>query len=174
MVDVQLKNMRAVAAPFVPFNYRHVAFRLLVEDSVYNDGLSKGIFFMRSFTNQRMIVTGGRLLTDYNLSLANIADNGSEVVISQGKQFIKYSIREDVADPNKELKATIGSLDRAYSMLHKDVLRVTQIQREKWPIQDVTCGGFETSFFKSARLVGAFRVHETIYYDWLPPRTIPL
>ena len=37
MVDVKLKNMRPVAMPFLKFNYRHIAFRLLVDDSQYND-----------------------------------------------------------------------------------------------------------------------------------------
>src|SRR5690606_28671713 len=71
MVDVKLKNMRPVAFPFVRFNYRHVAFRLLVDDSARNGGSNKGIFFFRSFTNKPLIVFGGKLMTDYNLEDAN-------------------------------------------------------------------------------------------------------
>lgn len=67
IVDVKLKNMRPVAFPFFRFQYRHMAFRLLVDDSEYNNGVAKGIYFYRSFTSNPLIVMGGGLFTDYNL-----------------------------------------------------------------------------------------------------------
>lgn len=174
MVDVKLKNMRPVFVPsFFNFNYRHVAFRLLVEDSIYNEGISKGIFFYKSFTDKSFIVAGGKLLTDYNLEAAHISENNKEVAISQGKYHVKYCVEDTVSSSNEYLKNTIGALDRAYSVLG-NTIRVTQIQREKWPIQSVKCSGFENTFFKTAKLEGAFRVFETIYYEWLPPKAMTL
>lgn len=173
MVDVKLKNMRPVALPFLRFNYRHVAFRLLVDDSQYNNGSNKGIFFFRSFTDKPLIVFGGKHMTDYNLELASIEDNGNEVTIVQGEKKVKYSVDGPSVLPNDDLKATIGALDRAYSVLH-GTIRVTHIQREKWPIQPVNCHGFENTFFKTAKFEGAFRVPQTIDYDWLPPKPIPV
>ncbi|HTF20279.1 MAG TPA: DUF2071 domain-containing protein [Chryseolinea sp.] len=173
MVDVKLKNMRTVALPWIRFSYRHVAFRLLVDDRQNSQDLSKGIFFFRSFSDKPLIVTGGRLLTDYNLEMATIKDLGDEVSIIQGGHHVTYCMTGLNTLRNDKLTATIGSLDRAYSTLGTD-LRVTQIQREKWPIQLVNCSGFETTFFKTARFEGAFRVFETIYYDWLPPKTVVL
>lgn len=171
MVDVKLKNMRPVAFPFVRFNYRHVAFRLLVDDSARNGGSHKGIFFFRSFTNKPLIVFGGKLMTDYNLEDANIDDKGNEVIISQGGMKVRYCLDGLSPIENSDLKNTIGALDRAYSVLG-DTVRVTQIQREKWPIEFVNCSEFENTFFKTARFEGAFRVLETIYYDWLPPKAL--
>jgi len=173
MVDVKLKNMRPVDFPFIRFNYRHVAFRLLVDDSANNGGTHKGIFFLRSFTNKPLIVLGGRLMTDYNLEVANIEETGDEVTITQRDRKIKYSL--DASNPtiDRDLKNTIGALDRAYSVL-RNTVRVTRIQREKWPIQHVNCNRFENTFFKTAKFEGAFRVAETIYYDWLPPKAIGL
>lgn len=173
MVDVKLKNMRTVAFPWIKFDYRHVAFRLLVDDSENNNGASKGIYFLRSFTDKSLIVAGGTLFTDYNLETASIEEHGSEVVITKGIRYVKYAVNGLTAAPNNELTSTIGSLDRAYSTLG-NTLRVTQIQREKWPIQLVKCNVFETTFFKTARFEGAFRVFETIYYDWLPPKKVVL
>jgi uncharacterized protein YqjF (DUF2071 family) len=173
MVDVKLKNMRAVAFPWVKFNYRHVAFRLLVDDSQIHNGVSKGIYFFRSFTDKPLIVTGGTLFTDYNLEMARIEERGDDVVITEGTRYVKYVVNGLSPIPNDALTSTISSLDRAYSMLG-NTLRVTQIQREKWPIQLVHCSGFETTFFKTARFEGAFRVFETIYYDWLPPKSVVL
>lgn len=173
MVDVKLKNMRPVAFPLIRFNYRHVAFRLLVDDSHYNKGDHKGIFFFRSFTSHPLIVTGGKLLTDYNLERARFEDKGNEITISQGDAKVKYCLDDSSAAPNPALKNTIAALDRAYSVLDNTV-RVTLIQREKWPIQLVNCSRFENTFFKTARFEGAFRVLETIYYDWLPPKAIPI
>jgi uncharacterized protein YqjF (DUF2071 family) len=172
MVDVKLKRMHPVFVPsFLNFNYRHVAFRLLVDDSEYNGGVSKGIFFYKAFTDKPLIIAGGRLLTDYNLGAARIEENNNQVVIVQGKDHVKYCIDTIGNTAESELKKTIGALDRAYSVLG-NTTRVTQIQREKWPIQAVNCTGFENTFFKTARLEGAFRVFDTIYYDWLPPKAI--
>lgn len=175
MVDVQLKNMHPVFLPsFCHFNYRHVAFRLLVEDAAYNAGVNKGIYFYRSFGDNAFIVAGGKFLTDYRLALAKIEDKNGEVIVSQGKDHVAYRIEgatEEAALENAELKMTIGALDRAYSVLGKTV-RVTQIQRKKWPIQSVACSGFENTFFKTARFEGAFRVMETIHYRWLPPQAL--
>jgi uncharacterized protein YqjF (DUF2071 family) len=171
MVDVKLKEMRPVIFPFIRFNYRHVAFRLLVDDSEHNGGSHKGIFFFRSFTDKPLIVLGGKLMTDYNLEAADIEENGNEVTISQGEKKVRYCLDNSNTPGNPELKNTIGALDRAYSVLGNTV-RVTQIQREKWPIQVVNCNQFENTFFKTAKFEGAFRVFETIYYDWLPPKAL--
>ena len=171
MVDVKLKDMRPLTFPFIRFDYRHVAFRLLVDDSKYNGGSHKGIFFLRSFTNNPLIVFGGSLMTDYNLEVANIKEKENEVTIRQGDDKVKYCLDGVNAIENPDLTTTIGALDRAYSVLG-DTVRVTQIQREKWPIQPVNCSQFENTFFKTAKLEGAFRVPETIYYDWLPPKAL--
>ena len=72
MVDVKLKNMRPAGMPLLHFNYRHLAFRLLIDDSRNNHGVNKGIFFFRSFTDKPFIVFGGTLMTDYNLETAKI------------------------------------------------------------------------------------------------------
>jgi hypothetical protein len=173
MVDVKLKNMRPVALPFLRFNYRHVAFRLLVDDREYSKGENKGIFFFRSFTDNPFIVFGGKLMTEYNLETANIEETGGEVTISQGDRKVTYCLNGLSAGADPGLKSTIAALDRAYSILG-DSIRVTQIQREKWPIQFVDCSGFQNTFFKTAKFEGAFRVMETIYYDWLPPKTVPV
>lgn len=172
MVDVKLKNMHPIAFPFLKFNYRHIAFRLLVDDSRYNSGSSKGIFFFKSFTDSPLIVQGGKLMTDYNLEVADIHEDGNEVTVSQNGNKVSYCIDDSSPVIVPELMKTIGALDRAYSVLG-DGLRVTQIQREKWPIQFVNCNGFENTFFSTAKLEGAFRVNETIYYDWLPPKPVP-
>ena len=176
MVDVRLKNMHPSFAPFLDFNYRHIAFRLLLEDAQYNAGINKGIFFLRSFTDKKLIVMGGSLLTSYNLEMAVISEKGNEVQLSQDEHHIKYSIGDQVIAPLKtvqELQTTVGAIDRAYSFVEHQ-LRVTQIQREKWPIQPVACYDFKTTFFETARLEGAFRVFEVINYQWLPSKKVLL
>lgn len=172
MVDVKLRAMRATTFPLLRFGYRHVAFRLLVDDTAYTNSTPKGIFFLRSFTDKPLIVFGGKILTDYNLETASIAEQEGEVIISKGGEMIRYSIGRTPIEGDAELHQRIGALDRAYSLLGNSV-RVTQIQREKWPIRQVSCT-WENNFFQSARLEGAFRVFETIYYDWLPPVAVSM
>ena len=118
-----------------------------------------------------MIVFGGKLMTDYNLETANIEEKENEVILTQGSKKLRYCLNDVSSVPNNELKTTIGALDRAYSVLGNSV-RMTQIQREKWPIQLMNCSSFENTFFSTADFQGAFRVGETIYYEWLPPKAI--
>jgi hypothetical protein len=120
-----------------------------------------------------MIAFGGKLMTDYNLEIANIEEEDNEVTIRQGNNKIHYCLKGLCPVCSDELKNTIGALDRAYSVMG-NTLRVTQIQREKWPIQFVNCNKFDNSFFKTANFEGAFRVMETIYYDWMPAKAIGL
>jgi hypothetical protein len=171
IVDVKLRNMRPVALPFFRFQYRHMAFRLLVDDGEYNNGIAKGIFFYRSFTDNPLVVTGGGLFTDYNLGRAHIEECDGEVTLTQGDFRVRYRVGNAPSTDEHPLTTSIATLDRAYSVLGKS-LRVTEIQREKWPIQPVECTGFENTFFRTAKFECAFRVFETIYYDWLPPKSI--
>lgn len=171
MVDVKLRAMRATRFPLFRFGYRHVALRLLVDDSAYTNETPKGIFFLRSFTDQRLISIGGKMLTDYNLETASIVEQDGDVIISKDGAVIRYGIDRTLIEVNEELHQTIGALDRAYSTLGNSV-RVTQIQREKWPIRQVACTSWQNTIFKTSRLEGAFRVFEMIGYDWLPPKTI--
>lgn len=171
MVDVKLRNMRPRALPFFRFQYRHMAFRLLVDDTEYNKGLAKGIFFYKSFTSSPLIATGGGLFTDYRLARARIEERDGEVTLTRGDRRVKYCVGNTPSTADHALAATVGALDRAYSVLGSSV-RVTEIQREKWPIQPVECTGFENTFFRTAKFECAFRVFETIYYDWLPPKSL--
>ena len=175
MVDVKLKNMKPSFAPAVfSFEYRHIAFRLLVDDAVYNNGNAKGIYFLQSFTDKFFIEKGGSMFTDYKLDHAKISDINNEVKVESRIKDVKYSIGNEIIREDErllELHRVVGALDRAYSVLGGH-LRFTQIQREKWPIQPVSCSAFENTFFKTAKFEAAFRVFETIYYTWLPPRAI--
>ncbi|HYG40020.1 MAG TPA: DUF2071 domain-containing protein [Cytophagales bacterium] len=175
MVDVKLKKMHPTFIPsFLHFGYRHIAFRLLVDDAYLNNGECKGIFFLKAFTNKAHIVFGGKMLTEYRLENAIIKDGLDSVVIKQGINKIAYQ-RDDKTPENpiefSNLKDIIGALDRAYSVVDGK-LRVTQIQREKWPIEPVACAFFKNSFFKSSELQGVFRVKEVIYYSWLPAAVV--
>lgn len=178
MVDVQLEHMRPSFAPDIfEFNYRHIGFRLLVEDAHWRlhqrgelDAThNKGIYFIRSFTDKALIAQGGKLMTDYNLEMANIVASDRAVTLRQGEQFLHYALDEQQPTQKEDLKQTIGAIDRAYSVLGGQI-RMVQIQREKWPIEWVNCSYFETNFFKTARLEGAFQVKVPIDYVWTPPQ----
>lgn len=173
MVNVMLKNMHPSFIPeALSFSYRHVAFRLLVQDADLNEGKSKGIYFLRSFTDKPLIVLGGQWLTDYNLEQAKLTCTDNMLELKQGDRFLTYALDETVVPKkNDELRNLVGSIDRAYSVLDNE-LRMVQIMREKWPIEPVECYHFQTNFFKTARLEGAFRVNEVIHYQWLPPKNI--
>lgn len=168
MVNVKLRHMRPTGLPKgLSFDYQHVAFRLLVEDGPLNDGENKGIFFLKSFTDKPMIVWGGNLMTNYRLTHAKITEKAA-FRLEQGEHFVRYRLTDKPTPEDEVLKSMIGAIDRAYA-IEEGRLMKTAIQRETWPIQWVHCTDFETSFFKSARLLGAFEVREVIHYHWLPP-----
>jgi hypothetical protein len=176
MVDVKLRKMRPSFFPeSISFNYRHIAFRVLVNDTKNSDQQAKGIFFHRSFTNNRIITLGGSIMTDYNLENAQIKDTKNKTTLQKGNQKIEYITGSKIQHNliNQQLKTDIASLDRAYAK-SGNTLRVTSIQREKWPIEEVEILDYKNSFFETAKPEGAFKVYETIYYQWLPPKPVQL
>lgn len=172
MVDVQLKKMHPAFTPdFCRFHYRHIAFRLLVDDSAYSRDL-KGIYFLRSFTASPLLAAAGSMFTIYRLQSAQIHTEGQTVQLEADGKVLEYTLSDThVIEKEPWLKECIGHIDRAYAVEGDDVYTV-QIQREKWPIEWVKCEHFSTSFFQTARLEGAFRVKEMIPYTWLPPRKL--
>jgi len=173
MVNVELKKMYPTfLTSLMQFNYRHVGFRLLVDDSKLCGGKCKGIFFFRSFTDKALIISGGKMISDYNLEQASFHVAGNSFTMKEKESFLSYELNNKLPLPQlAELKETIGAIDRAYSILNGK-LRMIEIQREKWPIEPIHCSRFETNFFKTAKFEGAFIVRETIFYHWLPPQFI--
>lgn len=175
LVNVQLRNMQPGFLPqALHFNYQHIGFRLLVDDSHFNAGQAKGIFFLRSFTNKALMVQAGRLLTNYRLEKAVLDNRKGGFELRQQDRFLRYQLKEEKpAQVNENLKQVVGALDRAYSSIGDQLVRV-QIMRECWPIRPVNCENFETNFFETARFEGAFQVEEVIPYKWLPPQPVVL
>ncbi len=173
MVNVSLKNMHPTFLPqSLHFDYRHIGFRLLIDDSCWNGGISKGIYFIRSFTESTLIAQGGQLITDYNLEKAEIICTNELLTLKKEDQFLTYALDDQKPKTTyTNLYSTIGAIDRAYSVVDGQI-RMTRILREKWPIKWVNCYHFKTNFFKTARFEGAFQVNETIYYQWEPAHNI--
>lgn len=173
MVNVKLRNMRPSFLPkALHFDYQHIGFRLLVDDARYNGGEAKGIYFLRSFTNKTLMVQGGSWLTNYRLEKAKLTEAGDAFELRQGEKYLRYRLRdEQPAAGKEELYQLVGALDRAYSYIGDELVRV-QIMRERWPIEWAHCEGFETNFFRTARQEGAFQVRDVIHYQWLPPKPV--
>lgn len=173
MVDVKLKKMRLSGMPeLCSFSYRHLAFRLLVDDGSKNEGACKGVFFLKSFSDKALVVAGAGVFTNYRLSKALIFERANMVTVDQGPRHIRYSL-DSAENENLPLKKIVCELDRAYCIDGKDLL-VTQIMREKWPLMEYSCSEFYTNFFKDVRFEGAFKVPEVIDYTWLSPKKLQL
>ena len=194
MVDVSLRKMHPRFLPgLLHFNYQHVAFRLLIEDSEYNeDGTHKGIYFLRSFTDKPLIVTGGQLTTNYNLEQAGLMNLPRGLEVRQGEEVVSYNLlgsapsqlpgadrtpvyikeADTGAKKRKELHRVIGAIDRAYTADEHGRVFKTQIMREKWPLVPMEVQSFKCTFFKTAKLEGVFKVPEVIHYRWLPQKEV--
>lgn len=174
MVNVKLKHMHpGFAHKCLGFSYRHVAFRLLLDDGTYNmNGEQKGIYFLKSFTNKPLVAYSGNIMTNYNLSVANIQDKNNMFELKQGDKYMHYAFEPGKPEHrNEELKAEIARIDRAYCVLSEDV-HVTQVERKGWPIEWVDCYHFETNFFKSARFEAAFAIEDPVKYHWLAAKNV--
>ncbi|MCX6183370.1 MAG: DUF2071 domain-containing protein [Bacteroidetes bacterium] len=173
MVDVKLRNMKA--ASFLPsFSYRHIGFRLLLDDQHSNGISPKGIYFLKSFSDKLLLIFAGNIVADFNLSFAKIHDEGNRVKIAQGDKFVEYSISdENFATPDVPLFEAVKRIDRAYAFKSEGAL-VTKITREEWPIEQVELLEFKTNFFKSAKMEGAFKIRKVIDYVWEKPFKVKL
>ncbi|MEL6674760.1 MAG: DUF2071 domain-containing protein [Bacteroidota bacterium] len=175
MVDVQLKRMRPAFFPKgLHFAYRHIGFRLLLDDTAYHeDSEKKGIYFLRSFTSHAAIAWGGSLLTDYRLKKAEFFTDYMKLDFRSGRHILAYEL--DQSHPpetyHPKWQERVGAIDRAYAVRGKQVYK-TQIMREKWPLQEVKVNKFTTNFFQTARIEAAFQVPEVIHYQWLSPQKL--
>lgn len=172
MVNVDLQRMRPFYSWFPGrFRYRHIAFRLLTDDRFIAQGKNRGIYFLQSFTNKRWVASAGSRLTIFRLRTARITYNAARTSfrLQHGDHSVHYSIQPgEIANGTDAVKGWIQSLDRAY-YAHGEETRYVKICREQWPLVPVTCTDFQTNFFPSARLEGAFVVPQTIYYHWERP-----
>lgn len=173
MVDVELKNMHLPLWP-TPFRfaYHHIAFRLLIDDTAYTGTDAKGIFFLQAFTNKNWVVAGGKLFTNYRLGNASIKSQPGMLELKQGEHFLNYAIDPTETVPvDATLLQHVSTVDRAYAVDADDV-RCVKIVRNRWPLRAIEAYHFETNFFKTAQLAGAFVVDDMIPYQWLPAKTV--
>ena len=173
MVDVQLKKMSPSWMPLLKFGYRHVAFRLLLNDkSMSGEVEPKGIFFLKSFSEHIPLNWAGNLIGNYNLTFAKIKECLDAVSLSSKNKFINYALDPyEQIETNTSLFDKIKRIDRAYAKEKANVY-VTQIVRKEWPIEPIKCYHFATNFFKTATLLGAFQVKNPILYKWEEARLI--
>lgn len=173
MVDVQLKQMRSKWFPFIQFGYRHVAFRLLLDDTSFSKNKApKGIFFLKSFSQNMALNWAGNFIGNYQLSYANIKESLGAFSLKQKNNFVEYALdAQEKIDSDSDLYEKIKRIDRAYAIDHGKAM-VTQIAREHWPIRPIKCYHFATNYFKSAQFLGAFEVQEVINYTWKDPQKI--
>lgn len=172
LVNVMLRDMRPQFFPqAMHFDYRHIAFRLLVDDAALNKGTAKGLYFLQSFTDSVFATNAGNLFTDYRLEHAQVHAIDNMLELQQGDKFLNYALDFHDEPVFREQLQLTGQLDRAYSVM-ADELRMTKICRTQWPLKPTGCYLFETNFFKTAELAAAFRITDKIDYQWMPPQTI--
>ena len=158
MVDVQLKNMRLPGwFEQFKFNYRHIGFRLLIDDSRFTWTKPRGIYFLRSFTDQTVWAHLGNLFTIYQLEPALINEEQGRFTLTKGKEQLSYALSDSPPHSSApaDLQEEVARLDRAYSRQLGQVNYV-QIQRERWPLQWANCTHFVTSFLQPPDLKGLF------------------
>lgn len=173
MVDVQLKKMRSTTFPFMKFGYRHIAFRLLLDDKDLNgQGKPKGVYFLKSFSNRPILNFFGNLISKYNLTNAKVEEFFDAVSLKQNENYVDYALDPyTTPDRHDTLYQKIRRIDRAYATEQNDIF-VTKITRENWPIEPVKCYHFATNFFATAKFLGAYLVKDVINYTWNDPNKI--
>jgi uncharacterized protein YqjF (DUF2071 family) len=185
LVHVHLRRMRPAFLPsLVSFSYRHVAFRLLLDDRGLDPHdphpptpAGRGIFFVRSFTDRPLLAHAGNLLTHYRLAPAEMEVDPRGLAVREGGRRLSYRkavLGAEALSPGlfggwAEARAVVGAIDRAYAVDPEGAVWQTRILRPDWPLEPLPLAGFATDFFESARLECAFRVASVIPYHWLAP-----
>jgi hypothetical protein len=171
MVDLKLKNMCPLNVPFLKFGYRHVAFRLLLDDTEIS-GISKpkGVYFLKNFSNQSVFNFIGNVLFKQNSTYASIIENSDAFSLRHRTKRLEYALdpySKCVGEPFLHQK--IHRLDRVYETNENGIF-VSKIFKENyWPIEPIKCYYFATNFFKTARFLGAFKVKDIFNYRWNTP-----
>jgi uncharacterized protein YqjF (DUF2071 family) len=179
LIHVRLRRMRPAFLPgLFAFSYRHVAFRLLVDDSALDrEAPGRGVFFVRSFTDRPLLAHAGNLLTHYRLTPAELEVDPRGLAVREGGRRLSYRkavIGAEAPSPGlfggwAEARAVVGAIDRSYAVDPEGGVWQTRIERPDWPLEPLPLAGFATDFFESARLECAFRVASVIPYHWLAP-----
>ena len=179
LVNVRLRGMRpSFAPPLLTFSYRHVAFRLLVDDRELDPArAAHGIFFLRSFTDRPLLARAGNLLTHYRLHPAEVRAGEACLTVREKGRYLSYG-KGQSGNPGifgswDEARTVLQSLDRAYAVDPRERIWRTRILRPDWPLEPLPVASFATDFFATARLECAFRVPEVIPYRWLAPVRVP-
>ncbi len=171
-VNVELRGMRPsfMPAKLGGLRYRHIAFRLHVRPDA--------IFFVRSFTQHRLIALGGEWLTNYRLGVAHVRQAADGLEVEQGNRRFAYRRGSNGTPPGDlfpdlgEARRILQSLDRAYSVGRDGRVWFTRILRDRWPLEPLPVRDVENDFFRSSVLECAFRVPEPIGYVWQAPRIL--
>lgn len=179
LVNVRLRGMRpSFAPPPFAFSYRHVAFRLLVDDRELDPArTAHGIFFLRSFTDRPLLARAGNLLTHYRLHPAEVRAGEAGLTVRERGRSLSYERGGRPGDPGvfgswEEARTVLQSLDRAYAVDPRGRIWRTRILRPDWPLEPLPVSSLATDFFATARLECAFRVPEVIPYRWLAPARV--
>ena len=176
LLDVKLHRLRpSCLFNMFHFTYRHIAFKVLIRDNqLHPDNISRGFFYMHSFTNRQSVARFGKLFTDFNFEYARIKEDKNNFSLRHNNKYINYSLDPgSFVEEDHDLKQALMQIDRAYSV-NDDRLKVTRVKRKSLPLQQVMCRHFETNFFEHTRLLGAFCVKEVLNYEWLPPQRCDL
>lgn len=170
LLDVKLYHLRPsfLLNPF-HFTYRHIAFRVLVNDNhLHHDKVNRGFYYMNSFSDKLTVARFGKLFTSFNFSHASINEINNHFSLFYKDRFIHYSLEPDEPNHvNMQLREALMQIDRAYS-IHDHKMKVTKVKRRDLPLQPARCSFFETNFFKHTELLGSFCVNEMLSYEWLP------
>ena len=180
LANVQLHRMRLTWMPQpLGFNYRHVAFRFLIDDTQFNPkSPGPAIFFVKTFTDRPLLARAADWLTYYRVTPARITTTPSGMLLEQGINQIAYTLAEGPADPKlhgpafsdwDQATAIVKPLDHAYGITPRGRVVITRVLRPGWPVQPMEVVDFSTTFFKTAQLECGFRIQERVPYIWKAP-----
>ena len=114
----------------------------------------------------------GNIMADYQLSKVKVEEYFDAFSLTQDKKYVDYALDPYTnLEESEELYQKIHRIDRAYATKDEDIF-VTEIARKNWPITPIKCYHFATNFFKSAKLLGAFKVDGVIDYTWQDAKQI--
>lgn len=167
LADLRVKQMRPVFLPsWLSFSYRHIAFRLLIEDE-HAGSEHQSIYFLRSFADKPLVAFTGNLMSHYQFAHAEIKRE-SDFNLTTGQYNLSYRLNDHLSVPPDEWKSRVEVINRAFA-LDAGKRVATWINPQVWPLKPVGCEYFSTSFFPSARLEGAYYVPQSLdFYRSVP------
>lgn len=139
---------------------RYAAFQLMVTNSANTNA---GVHVLHTFTDKRLIQLTVTDWIDRKPRAAKFQALDTMLELRAGEHYLNYAL--DFGKMATNATTPLNAIGKAYTLCRR-LVSGNLFQPDQWPLRQVDSYLFETNFFSSAALIGAFVVDAPLRYEW--------